>query len=244
MAEGLGDVPPSTNTLAGGRVGKDHDSHSVSYPYSMSAVRAVVVADDPLGRASLAALLAEQPDCDLLGQLAPDSELLDTIDVYHPDVVLWDLGWEPELGDVLDRLGELRETGTPVVALLPATASVPAVWATGAQGLLLRDVSAEELVAALAAAAHGTVVLDPSLAEGLLPSSTALPPALPEPLTPREVEVLRFLGEGLPNKAISELLYISENTVKFHISAVMGKMGARTRTEVVVRASRLGLLPL
>ena len=65
-----------------------------------------------------------------------------------------------------------------------------------------------------------------------------------EPLTPRELGVLRLLGEGLPNKAVAARLEVSENTVKFHVNAIFGKLGVQSRTEAVVRATRLGLIPL
>ena len=65
-----------------------------------------------------------------------------------------------------------------------------------------------------------------------------------EDLTPREREVLRLLAEGLPNKAIARQLGISEHTVKFHVNAILGKLAVASRTEAVVRATRLGLIPL
>ncbi len=67
-------------------------------------------------------------------------------------------------------------------------------------------------------------------------------PALIEELTPRELEVLRLLAEGLPNKTIAQRLDISEHTVKFHVNALLGKLGVASRTEAVVRATRLGLV--
>jgi DNA-binding NarL/FixJ family response regulator len=87
------------------------------------------------------------------------------------------------------------------------------------------------------------VVFDPSLA---LEPSPARDPSLTlvEDLTPRETEVLQLLADGLTNKAIAQRLGISDHTVKFHVNSVLGKLGAQSRTEAVVRASRLGLLLL
>jgi two-component system, NarL family, nitrate/nitrite response regulator NarL len=87
-------------------------------------------------------------------------------------------------------------------------------------------------------------VLDPALAGALVAARTELPALPVEALTPREVDVLRLLGEGLPNKAIARRLGISEHTVKFHVNAILGKLGASSRTEAVVRATRLGLILL
>jgi two-component system nitrate/nitrite response regulator NarL len=88
------------------------------------------------------------------------------------------------------------------------------------------------------------MVWDKALAATLLPFRQEAPALLTEPLTPREHEVLQLVAEGLPNKTIADRLHISEHTVKFHINALMGKLGAQSRTEAVVRASRLGILLL
>jgi DNA-binding NarL/FixJ family response regulator len=87
-------------------------------------------------------------------------------------------------------------------------------------------------------------VIEPELLPLLRPDSSPDLPPLPEPLTPREQEVLQLLAEGLPNKAIARQLEISDHTVKFHVNAIMGKLGAQSRTEAVVRATRLGLVLL
>jgi len=94
------------------------------------------------------------------------------------------------------------------------------------------------------AAAHGLVVLDPSLVNPVLEARDPSSASLVEELTPRELEVLGLLAEGLPNKAIARRLGISDHTVKFHVNAVLGKLGAQSRTEAVVRATRLGLILL
>jgi DNA-binding NarL/FixJ family response regulator len=94
------------------------------------------------------------------------------------------------------------------------------------------------------AAAQDLVVLDPSLPAPVLSTRDPSSPMLVEELTPRELEVLDLLAEGLSNKAIAHRLGISDHTVKFHVNAVMGKLGAQSRTEAVVRATRLGLILL
>ncbi|MFQ5814830.1 MAG: response regulator transcription factor [Anaerolineae bacterium] len=205
-------------------------------------VRVLIVADDPLARAGLAMLLADQPGCTVTGQVAGDADLLAGLDVYRPDVVVWDLGWEPTQAP--EQLADLSDSGPPVVALLPDEAHAADTWTAGARGLLLRDTDAEGLTAALMAVAQGLVVFDRALAAALLPASGRAPMPLVEELTPRELEVLQLLAEGLPNKAIAHRLSISEHTVKFHVNAILGKLGAQSRTEAVVRATRLGLIIL
>lgn len=216
----------------------------------MSDLRVLIVADDPLARAGLAALLADQPDCIVVGQTAGDADLASDLDVYRPDVALWDLGWERSSDSSasslpgLEYLVELGDIGLPVVGLLSDESQASDAQVAGVLGLLPRDTGPERLVAALMAVAQGLAVLDPSLVPPLLGTRDQPVPPLVEELTPRELEVLDLLAEGLSNKAIALRLGISEHTVKFHVNAVMGKLGAQSRTEAVVRATRLGLILL
>jgi DNA-binding NarL/FixJ family response regulator len=203
-------------------------------------LRILIVADDSLARAGLATLLADQSECTVVGQVSGASDLAAALDVYLPDLVLWDLGWEPAIS--LETLAELAEGGPPIVALLPDETNAAEAWAAGARGLLLREVSVERLVAALGSVVQGLVALDPSLSDVLRSSGDQAPVPLAEPLTPRESEVLQLLAEGLSNRAIAYRLGISEHTVKFHVNAIMNKLGAQSRTEAAVRATRMGLL--
>jgi two-component system nitrate/nitrite response regulator NarL len=209
---------------------------------SVTGLNILVVADDPLARAGLATLLAEQPGIELSGQVPGESDLAVALQVYQPDVVVWDLGWDPALS--LERLADVAEDGPPVVALLPDELHTADAWTAGARGLLLREVSAERLFATLSAVVEGVLVLDPVLSDALRPSRDLAPAPLAEELTPRELEVLQWLAQGLSNKAIAYQLGISEHTVKFHVNAIMGKLGAQSRTEAAVQATRLGLILL
>lgn len=209
---------------------------------SPTPVRVLVVADDPLARAGLATLLAAQPSCAVVGQTESMPVLGDALTVFRPDVVVWDLGWDAE--GMLERLADLRDLDAPVVALAPDEAAASQAWASGARGILMRNASAEALAASLAAVARGVAVLDPGLASALITPVPALGANEASGLTPRERDVLRIMAEGLPNKAIAQRLAISEHTVKFHVNAILGKLGAQSRTEAVVVATRRGLIPL
>jgi DNA-binding NarL/FixJ family response regulator len=227
---------------------------------STPPLRVLIVANDPLVRAGLATLLADASECLVVGQMAGNGDVLAALAVYRPDVVLWDLGWNPapfpptlphpdlpqQAGPKtpFESLGDLQDAGVPVVVLVPNAAQVAATWTAGARGLLLREAPVETLVASLQAVVQGLVVLDAALAAALLPTRVLEPAALVDHLTRRELDVLRLVAEGLPNKAIADRLQISEHTVKFHLNALMGKLGAQSRTEAVVRATRLGLLLL
>jgi two-component system nitrate/nitrite response regulator NarL len=214
-------------------------------------LRVLIVADDGLARAGLAALLSTRalpglPTCDVVDEVTSETWLEGATSAA--DVVLWDLGLDPVLH--LEDLAELDPVSEPLVVLLPDGLHAVDVWTAGARGLLLRDADPGQLVAALAAVVEGSVVLDPDLAASLLPARVLDEnhhlgaPTLVEDLTPRELEVLQLLAEGLSNRAIGKWLDISENTVKFHVNSILGKLGAQSRTEAVVRATRLGLIIL
>lgn len=205
-------------------------------------LRVLVVADDALARAGLVALLGDAPGFVVAGQSAAGDDLGELAAPYAPDVIVWDLGWDAEAS--LARTGGLDEIGVPVIALLPGDEAAASAWNAGGRGLLLRQIEPERLVAALRAAALGLAVLDPALAEAAL-TVHADPPADPGALlTPRETDVLCLLAEGLANKAIAQRLDISEHTVKFHVNALLRKLDAQSRTEVVIEATRRGLILL
>ncbi len=205
----------------------------------------LIFADDSLTLRGLAAILAQEPatiavPVESVAQLTQDT-------VADADVLLWDLGWDPVAtgsGKAWKTLTELIEDGLPAIAILPDSEAAGVVRQIGVAGILPRSVRARQLHAALHAAAAGLMVTDPALTNPLRMPSPSFVLPLPEPLTPREQEVLYLLAEGLTNRAIGVRLDISENTAKFHVQAVLGKLGVGSRTEAVVQATRLGLLTL
>ena len=208
----------------------------------MDETRVLIVADDPLARAGLATLLADAAGIAVVGQIGSQDGLDEALAVYRPDVIAWDAGWDT--GAALERVAELGDGAPPVVTLISDASPGLEAWQAGARGILDRAAGLERLASALQAVARGAVVVDPDVARGLLPSRERAPAPPVEDLTPREVEVLGLLAEGLPNKTIAERLGISDHTVKFHVNAILGKLGAESRTEAVIRATRLGLILL
>jgi two-component system, NarL family, nitrate/nitrite response regulator NarL len=213
----------------------------------MTPIRVLIIAGDPLVRAGLAALMAGEAQVNVVGQTAPDGALASQVPAYQPDVVLWDLGWNPATS--LEWLADLTEVGPPVLALLAGEVNAAEVWVTGVRGLLVREAGGGLIATALLAVAQGLLVLDPTFASNLSHGPSLIAPSpltetLTETLTPRELEVLRGLADGLANKEIARSLGISEHTVKFHVNAILGKLGAQSRTEAVVRATRAGLILL
>jgi DNA-binding NarL/FixJ family response regulator len=122
----------------------------------------------------------------------------------------------------------------------------PSDYRTSVRARLPSSVTAGELVAALAAAAQGLVVLTEQQADALFahPTVPQSSPALTEELTARELQVLRDVAEGLANKEIAEHLQISDHTVKFHVASILGKLQVGSRTEAVRQGIRMGLIPI
>ncbi len=206
----------------------------------MPGLRVLIVAGDALARAGLAAQLSEQPGVIIVGQVGLSPDLAPEIEAYRPSVLTWDLGWEPV--SALEYLSGLPDDAPPVLALLSDGTNAAVAWSAGARGLLLRDAGPERIVSALAALQQGLTVLDPALPPGF--SRGASIPADSVSLTPRELETLRLMADGLTNKAMADRMGISENTVKFHVNGVLGKLDAQSRTEAVAKGARMGLILL
>lgn len=206
-------------------------------------LQVLVVGNNPLARMGLVSLLREQTAYDVVGQVAAAEGLSDYVDIYGPDVIVWDMG--SALSESLQVLEQLESLASvPIAALIPDEETAGAVWGAGVQGLLLQTTDASTLAAALQAIVQGLLVLDPAFAAVVASDSGIDTLPLIEALTGRELEVLQLLAEGLSNKAIALQLGISDHTVKFHVNAIMGKLDAQNRTEAVVRATRLGLIML
>jgi DNA-binding NarL/FixJ family response regulator len=204
----------------------------------------LVIADDPLAGAGLVFALSQHSEMTLTGPLDSASAWAESTAFQQATVMLWDLGWEPS-ADNLAQLNELTEDDPPTLVLIPASEYAQTVWQAGASGILPRESQANQLYAALLSIAEGLSVLHPDFNEAIFGGVTggsASAPSLPEPLTPRELEVLHTLAQGLTNKAIAQQLDISEHTVKFHVNAILSKLGVQSRTEAVVAAIRLGVL--
>jgi two-component system, NarL family, nitrate/nitrite response regulator NarL len=207
---------------------------------SVSEIRVLVIGDDFLARAGLAAVIGADPGMLVVGQAGgPDDAAAGALE--RVDVVVWDLGHGAKT--FLERLGDFEEE-SPVLALVSSPEEGGDVIRAGARGILLRDAEPNRLVAAIRALATGLTVLDGLVMETAWPARANQSSTPPESLTPREVEVLGLLAEGLSNKAIAERLGISEHTAKFHVTAIIAKLGAGGRTEAVVRAARMGLVVL
>lgn len=210
----------------------------------IDAIRVLIVADNLLARAGLAALLDSQDSCLVAGQTTTSS-LAENIHIYHADVLLVDLGWQT--ADSLESLSQIVDRDLPVVALIAdendAANALNILNSFDLYGLLLNENDADLLMMALQTVSRGLLVIDPALSASLMNPMLNSEP-LEETLTARENEVLQLLAQGLTNKGIAHQLGITDHTVKFHVNAIMSKLGAQSRTEAVVRATRAGLIIL
>lgn len=218
----------------------------------MTEVIRILVADDhPVVRDGLVAILSTQPDFEVVGEAETGTQVIQQITALQPDLLLLDLEM-PEL-DGVETLEQLREMDSQVRAIVftafDTDERILRAVQAGAQGYLLKGVPRDELFNAVRIVYNGGSLLQPVVASKLLrqvshqgQNNLTEPPV--ESLTPREMEVLRLLGQGLQNKEIGAELVISERTVKFHVSSIMGKLGAGNRTEAVSIAAQRGLIEL
>ena len=215
-------------------------------------VRVLVVDDQTLFREALTTLLAVRDEVEMVGAVGDGAQALEAVALLRPDVVLMDLRMP-----VLDGVATTRRLAVehPDVRVLVLTTFdgddevFPALRA-GAVGYLLKDATASRLVEAVQAAARGESVLQPSVATKLIarvsqlpdPPAVSRPQPLVDPLTERELDVLRAVADGLSNREAAALLFLSEGTVKNHVTNVLAKLGVRDRTQAALRARALGLL--
>jgi DNA-binding NarL/FixJ family response regulator len=209
-------------------------------------IRILLADDHPIVREGLAAVLSTQPEFEIVGQANDGAEAVDLASALKPDIVVLDLAM-PQL-DGVQALRAMRAENKDIKALV-FTASetddriIGAVQA-GAQGYLLKGAPREELFSAIRVIAKGGSLLSPVVAARLLERMTGATPPLAEQLTEREQEVLQLVAQGLQNKEIAAKLGIRERTAKFHVSTILGKLGAANRVEAVRLAVQQGLVEM
>jgi DNA-binding NarL/FixJ family response regulator len=210
-------------------------------------IRVLVADDQPLVRGGFRMILDERPDLELVGDAADGEEAILLASELDPDVILMDVRM-PNL-DGVEATQRLVANGTRARILVLTTFDldeyVYAAVQAGASGFLLKDVQPAELVDAIRVVAAGNSLFGPAATRRLVERFAHQPAAdagrLDE-LTEREREILRLLAQGNSNAELAERLYVSEATVKTHVSAVLRKLGVRDRVQAVIAAYEAGLV--
>ena len=206
-------------------------------------IRILLADDHPVVRDGLAAMLGTQPDFQVVGEAGNGAEAVAEAARLRPDVVLMDLEM-PSL-DGIEAIRRLR-AADPAIQVVVLTAfdtdeRILGALQAGAQGYLLKGAPRAEIFAAIRAVSAGGALIPPVVASKLLRQVRAA--ESPDALTSRERVVLGLVAAGLANREIAARLSISERTVKFHVSSLLSKLGARNRTQAVRLARDRGLIP-
>jgi NarL family two-component system response regulator LiaR len=213
-----------------------------------SSIRVLVADDHAIVCKGIRALLATEPDIEVVGEAENGREAVTEAEKLQPDVILMDLVM-PEM-DGIEAICRItaRQPEARILVLTSFAADdkvFPAIKA-GALGYLLKDSSPEELVQAIHQVYRGESSLHPTIARKVLQelSRPSERPPTPEPLTEREVEVLRLVARGQSNQEIADQLVISEATVRTHVSNILSKLHLASRTQAALYALREGLASL
>ncbi|MFD7910083.1 response regulator [Streptomyces sp. NPDC059752] len=214
------------------------------------AVRVLVVDDQELVREGIASLLGIQPGITVIGAVPDGRQAVEVAVAHHPDVVLMDV--RMPVMDGVTAVAELADRAPHCKVIMLTTFDddeyVGRALGAGAIGYLLKNLPSAELAAAVRLAHAGVAQLDAAVARRLAAGLSRPTPPAPAPapalsaLTERETDVLRLIATGSTNREIAGRLFLSEGTVKNHISRVLSRLGLRDRTHAAIYARDHGLL--
>jgi DNA-binding NarL/FixJ family response regulator len=212
------------------------------------SIRVLVADDQSLVRGGFRMLLTGEPDLEIVAEASNGLEAVDKAARFHPTVILMDIRM-PEL-DGLEATRRILAADEEARILILTTFDLDEyvfeALRSGASGFVLKDEPPEQLLAAIRTVAAGDALLSPSITKRVIQQFTRLPRAGPpkefDELTSREQEVFRLIADGLSNAEIGERLFISDTTVKTHITHILQKLGLRDRVQAVVLAYEAGLV--
>jgi len=208
-------------------------------------IRVAVVDDDDLVRSGLQAILGLEEDITVVGGGADGTDVPALVEATHPDVVLMDVRM-PRIDGIAATERITRTGDGPAVVIITTFENDDAVHdalLAGARGFVLKRATPEQLLAAVRTVAGSeSLVFPEAIRRVAAPRGTATRPPWAARLTPREVEVLGLVAQGLTNAEVAGALFVTVETVKTHLRALLAKSGSRHRTELVVRAYEAGLL--
>lgn len=211
-------------------------------------IRILIADDHAIVREGLRALIATEPDLELVAEASDGVQAVTKAHALKPDVILLDMMMPRK--DGLEALVEIKkdwaEARVIVLTSFSDDEKVFAVIRNGALGYLLKETSPDELLKAIHSVAQGEGFLSPSIAAKVMREINQ-PPKLPptkDPLTEREVEILQWVAQGLTNDEIAEKLVVSERTVRTHVSNILAKLQLANRTQAALYALREGIAKL
>jgi DNA-binding NarL/FixJ family response regulator len=211
------------------------------------SIRVLVADDQSMVRAGFRMLLSREDDIEVVAEASNGLEAVEKAARFNPSVVLMDIRM-PEL-DGLEASRRILAADDSARILILTTFDldeyVYEALRAGASGFVLKDDPPEQLLDAIRIVAGGDALLSPAITKRVIKRFTRMPQATPpkqlEELTERELEVFRLIARGLSNAEIGEQLYISDTTVKTHITHILQKLGVRDRVQAVVLAYEMGL---
>jgi DNA-binding NarL/FixJ family response regulator len=213
----------------------------------VSRLRIVIADDQPMMRAGFKAVLEATGTIEVVGEASTGEEAVQVATAQSPDVVLMDI--EMPGMDGLEATRRLPRQRVLILTTFGLDEYIIDALRAGASGFLLKDAPTQDVVQAVRSVAAGDAVLSPAVTRQLLdqvgrrlPAPVAQEPEALGELTDREREVLRMLAAGLSNAELAEALYLSEATVKSHVSNLLGKLGLRDRVQAVIYAYETGLI--
>ncbi|WP_322823152.1 response regulator transcription factor [Chloroflexus sp.] len=216
-------------------------------------IRILLVDDQTLVRQGIQTLLDLETDLTVVGSAVHGQQAIELVERLQPDVVLMDIRMP-----VMDGVAATREIcrrwphiGVIILTTFDDDEYVIEGLKAGARGYMLKDADSSEIIAAIRIVARGEALIQPSITRKVLAefsrlatsAPTTWPSPLAEPLTEREMDVLHGIAAGHSNREIADQLCISEGTVKNYVSSLLAKLAVRDRTQAIIRARELGLLP-
>jgi DNA-binding NarL/FixJ family response regulator len=213
----------------------------------VSRLRIVIADDQPMMRAGFKAVLEATGTIEVVGEASSGEEAVQIANAQSPDVVLMDI--EMPGMDGIEATRRLPRQRVLILTTFGLDEYIIDALRAGASGFLLKDAPTQDVVQAVRSVAAGDAVLSPAVTRQLLdqvgrrlPAPVAREPDGLSELTDREREVLRMLAAGLSNAELAEALYLSEATVKTHVSNLLGKLGLRDRVQAVIYSYETGLI--
>jgi DNA-binding NarL/FixJ family response regulator len=213
----------------------------------MSPIHVLIADDHPMFRFGLRTVILAEPDLELAGEVENGVDAVELVRALQPEVALLDLNM-PELdgiGATARIANESPHTAILILTMQEDDESVLAAIRAGARGYIVKGSGGEEIVRAIRGVAAGEVIFGSSVASRVLAALQSQTDSVPDrpfrELTRREYEVLQLLAQGQSNHAIADRLFLSEKTVRNHLSLIFDKLGVNSRAEAIVLAHRSGL---